>query len=219
MAADDIEYVTLRLSGKTFTTVEWVGEVLSNCEYSYNIALIVSKINDPDYSKISPAGLYAFFDDLENHSLWDQNSAFRSVIREEDLLRVERLVSGNSFTLQLAGFSKAIEALRVWIDPIDRARRREANRHQEEMNRAEEQAAADKNIMRRHTYVSKTLDDLESLFNRRASAELSESQRLELNERIQRERLRLLDKLGSSHVEIIESTIEPDDGPAGEGSS
>lgn len=205
MAMDGIGYVSIHLSGRPFTTVEWVNEVLLNCEYGYNLAVAVLMTNDPGISKITPADLGSMLGYDLSGFLSERNAEFRAIIKEDDRLRVEQLISDQSFSLKLGGISKAIEALMVLFDPIERDRRRESARHEREMNQLTE-------LMARNSYLAEIVNDPDSVFNRIADEQLGEAKKNELHEKIYQASSGIIDSLHRSNVQIIEGTIElPDE--------
>ncbi|MDQ0633717.1 hypothetical protein QFZ40_001626 [Arthrobacter pascens] len=214
MASDDIQHVTVHFSGRTFTTVEWVNEVLITCEYAYNLAVVALMINDPNNPKITPSDLLTILGDGAPAFQAEANAEFRSVIWEEDRLRVQQLVSGDSFNLELSGISKAIRELRILFDPIERLRRRQSVQHEREMHKTEEHAARRKNHEADYSFMREVFSDPESPFNQRTEG-LDMERKIALFNSLFRTTDDIYDRLDRSNPRIIEGTIEPDDSPEG----
>ncbi|MGO4470346.1 hypothetical protein AB4Y95_00205 [Arthrobacter sp. M-10] len=214
MASDDIEHVTIHLSGRTFTTVEWVNEVLLTCEYAYNLAVVVLMINNPENPKIEPGDLLAILGGDTPTPQSEANAEFRSIIWEEDRLRIQQLVSGGSFSLELGGISKAIRELRIIFDPIDRLRRRQAAQHEREMQQAEEHAARLKNHEADYSFMREVFSDPKSPFNQRTEG-LSLEEKIALFKSLFRTTSDIHDRLDRSNPRIIEGTVEPNENEGG----
>lgn len=142
------------------TPLGWVAETMADLDYLYNILAIPDLV---EQGRIASFSLEALDDSLLSRVFGDlaqvSNSRIRPLVPPTVQAQLETLQVGMSFTIQLSGLAKVIDALARIFDPARRSAKREDDRHREQMNQLEEEDRRTEVISRKLEVIERYIDD------------------------------------------------------------
>lgn len=146
MGWGDTPRLTLHIAGRDHTTIGWVSDTLVALEYSYNLAAVV-EIHHQGYFHDADTieRLAVTFQHLREYSFGTANLLLRQYIPDDAQVQLDFVNAKSSFDVSVRGLGEPIKEVRQALeklDPIDRAGRREQNRHAAVMNSLEEEERA-----------------------------------------------------------------------------